>query len=210
MSIATARRVVALPATASQPLFLSALKATLVLPTVMFDFAMISSAGSRYLSLHSDLTHLCPVFALFHSNCLAFRALVRGCASPYAAHPMGRSGLGDIVLIRATLVRAIFLSIAFFGTLPPTRGLAEDGSRLPTKANEELPRQLLSLLLQRNMPKRSPILIRIFKEELSSKSGSRTPPAVSSCSGSIRSAAGRAISARRSTRVTVRHPRASI
>jgi murein L,D-transpeptidase YafK len=78
---------------------------------------------------------------------------------------MGRSGLGDIVLIRATLVRTIFLSIAFFGTLPPTRGLAEDGSRLPTKANEELPRQLLSLLLQRNMPKRSPILIRIFKEE---------------------------------------------
>jgi murein L,D-transpeptidase YafK len=73
--------------------------------------------------------------------------------------------LGDIVLIRATLVRAIFLSIAFFGTLPPSRGLAEDGSQLPTKANEELPRQLLSLLLQRNMPKRSPILIRIFKEE---------------------------------------------
>ena len=78
---------------------------------------------------------------------------------------MGCSGLGDIVLIRATLVRAIFLSIAFFGTLPPSRGLAEDGSQLPTKANEELPRQLLSLLLQRNMPKRSPILIRIFKEE---------------------------------------------
>ena len=78
---------------------------------------------------------------------------------------MGRSGLGDIVLIRATLVRAIFLSIAFFGTLPPSRGLAEDGSQLPTKANEELPRQVLSLLLQRNMPKRSPILIRIFKEE---------------------------------------------
>jgi murein L,D-transpeptidase YafK len=80
-------------------------------------------------------------------------------------HTPGSFGVGDIVLIRATLVRTIFLSIAFFGTLPPTRGLAEDGSRLPTKANEELPRQLLSLLLQRNMPKRSPILIRIFKEE---------------------------------------------
>jgi murein L,D-transpeptidase YafK len=79
--------------------------------------------------------------------------------------PHGSFGVGDIVLIRATLVRTIFLSIAFFGTLPPSRGLAEDGSQLPTKANEELPRQLLSLLLQRNMPKRSPILIRVFKEE---------------------------------------------
>ena len=68
-------------------------------------------------------------------------------------------------MIRATLVRAIFLSIAFFGILTPYRGLAEDGIQLPTKANKELPPQLLSLLLQRNMPKRSPILIRIFKEE---------------------------------------------
>jgi hypothetical protein len=43
--------------------------------------------------------------------------------------------LGDIVLIRATLVRAIFFSIAFFGILAPYRGLAEDGNQLPTKAN---------------------------------------------------------------------------
>ena len=68
-------------------------------------------------------------------------------------------------MIRATLVRAIFFSIAFFSILAPYRGLAEDGNQLPTKANKELPPQLLSLLLQRNMPKRSPILIRIFKEE---------------------------------------------
>jgi murein L,D-transpeptidase YafK len=38
-------------------------------------------------------------------------------------------------------------------------------SQLSSKANKELPPQLLSLLLQRNMPKGSPILIRIFKEE---------------------------------------------
>lgn len=39
IAIATARRVVVLPAAASQPLSLSALKATLVLRTVTFDFA---------------------------------------------------------------------------------------------------------------------------------------------------------------------------
>ena len=114
------------------------------------------------------------------------------------------------VLIRATLVRAIFLSIAFFGTLAPYRGLAEDGNQLPTKANKELPPQLLSLLLQRNMPKRSPILIRIFKEESELEVWKQDPPAVSNCSRSIRSAAGPAISAQRSLKATVRHPRASI
>ena len=46
-----------------------------------------------------------------------------------------------------------------------TRGFAEDSSPLSSKANKELPPQLLSLLLQRNMPERSPILVRIFKEE---------------------------------------------
>jgi murein L,D-transpeptidase YafK len=71
--------------------------------------------------------------------------------------------LGDIALIRVALLRAIFLLIAF--SLAPYRGLAEDGSQLSSKANKELPPQLLSLLLQRNMPKGSPILIRIFKEE---------------------------------------------
>jgi murein L,D-transpeptidase YafK len=71
--------------------------------------------------------------------------------------------VGDIALIRAALVRAIFLSIAV--SLAPFQGLAEDGNQSSSKANKELPPQLLSLLLQRNMPKRSPILIRIFKEE---------------------------------------------
>ena len=75
------------------------------------------------------------------------------------------SSWGIIVLIRATLVRAIFLSIAFFGISAPYRGLAEDGNQLPTKVNKELAPQLLSMLLQRNMPKRSPILIPIFKEK---------------------------------------------
>ena len=36
---------------------------------------------------------------------------------------------------------------------------------MPAKATKELPPELLSLLRQKNMPKHSPILVRIFKEE---------------------------------------------
>ena len=68
-------------------------------------------------------------------------------------------------MIRATPVRAILLSIAFFGTLAPYRGFAEDGNQLPTQATKELSPRLLLLLQQKNMPKLSPILVRIFKEE---------------------------------------------
>ena len=72
---------------------------------------------------------------------------------------------GCLVLSCAALVRVILLSAAFLGTLAPYRGFAEDGNQLPTKATKELPPQLLSLLPQRSMPKRSPILVRIFKEK---------------------------------------------
>ena len=72
---------------------------------------------------------------------------------------------GGIALIRATLVRALLLSAAFFGSLAPVRCLGEDGYQLSTKATKELSPQLLSLLQQKNMPKHSPILVRIFKEE---------------------------------------------
>src|SRR5262249_30698234 len=52
-------------------------------------------------------------------------------------------------------------------------GLAEDSNHLPPKATKELPPkatkelppELLSLLRQKKMPKHSPILMRIFKEE---------------------------------------------
>jgi hypothetical protein len=49
------------------------------------------------------------------------------------------------------------------GILAPYRGLAEDGNQSPAKAT--LPPRVLSLLEQKKMPKRSPVLIRIFKEE---------------------------------------------
>jgi murein L,D-transpeptidase YafK len=66
-------------------------------------------------------------------------------------------------LIRAALVRTLVLSAAFAGTLMSVRCLADN--QLPAKATKELSPQLLSLLQQKNMPKHSRILVRIFKEE---------------------------------------------
>ena len=66
-------------------------------------------------------------------------------------------------MIRAALVRALVLSAAFAGTLMSVRCLADN--QLPAKATKELSPQLLSLLQQKNMPKHSRILVRIFKEE---------------------------------------------
>jgi murein L,D-transpeptidase YafK len=83
------------------------------------------------------------------------------------AHPQAfgalMSGWGQI--FNAALVRAICLSVSLLGILAPYRGLAEDSNQLPAKATKELPAPVLSLLEQRKMPKRSPILVRIFKEE---------------------------------------------
>ena len=68
-------------------------------------------------------------------------------------------------MIRVTLVRALVLSAAFAGSLTPVRCLGENAYRLPAQAAKELSPELLSLLQQKNMPKHSPILVRIFKEE---------------------------------------------
>ena len=57
------------------------------------------------------------------------------------------------------------LSAAFAGALTPERCLGEDANQLPEKATEELPPELLSLLHQKKMPKNSPIILRVFKEE---------------------------------------------
>jgi murein L,D-transpeptidase YafK len=80
-------------------------------------------------------------------------------------------------LIRATLVRALVLSAAAFA-LTPLRCLGEDQSaakplpasqlqakELPAKATKEVSRELLALFQQKKMPKYSPILVRVFKEE---------------------------------------------
>ena len=70
-----------------------------------------------------------------------------------------------IALICATLVRALVLSAAFAGALTPVRCLGEDGNQSPEKATKELSPELLSLLRQKKMPKHSPTILRVFKEE---------------------------------------------
>jgi murein L,D-transpeptidase YafK len=68
-------------------------------------------------------------------------------------------------MIRATVLRALVLTAALAAALTPATCLGENSNRLPTKATKELPPELLSLLRQKKMPKHSPILVRLFKEE---------------------------------------------
>ena len=75
-------------------------------------------------------------------------------------------------MIRATVLRALVLAAAFAAGLTPVTCLGENSNRLPTKATKlpakatkNLPPELLSLLQQKKMPKHSPILVRVFKEE---------------------------------------------
>ena len=68
-------------------------------------------------------------------------------------------------MIRATVVRALVLTAAFAAAVTPVTCLGGDSSQLPARATKELPPALLSLLRQKKMPKHSPIVLRIFKEE---------------------------------------------
>ena len=68
-------------------------------------------------------------------------------------------------MIRATVLRALVLAAAFAAGLTPVTCLGESSNPLPAKATKELPRELLSLLRQKKMPKYSPIVVRVFKEE---------------------------------------------
>jgi murein L,D-transpeptidase YafK len=72
-------------------------------------------------------------------------------------------------MIRATVLRALVLIAAFAAGLTPVTCLGEtpgeNSNRLPAKATKELPPELLALLRQKNMPKYSPIILRVFKEE---------------------------------------------
>ena len=77
-------------------------------------------------------------------------------------------------MIRATVVRALVMTAAFAAALTPVTSLGESSNQLPppratkelpARATKELPPALLSLLRQKKMPKHSPILVRIFKEE---------------------------------------------
>ena len=86
-------------------------------------------------------------------------------------------------MIRATVLRALVLTAALAAALTPVTCFGEASNRLPAKATKELspakatqelvpakatkelPPELLSLLRQKKMPKHSPILVRLFKEE---------------------------------------------
>jgi murein L,D-transpeptidase YafK len=68
-------------------------------------------------------------------------------------------------LIRASLVRALMATAVLAGALALAGCYGEDSYQLPTRAMKELSPQMLALLEQKAMPKDSPILVRIFKEE---------------------------------------------
>jgi len=70
-----------------------------------------------------------------------------------------------IALTRATLFRAFVLSAALIGALTPMQCFGEEANQPPEKATRELSPELLSLLRQKRMPKHSPIILRVFKEE---------------------------------------------
>src|SRR6202161_326272 len=80
--------------------------------------------------------------------------------------------LGNFVLIRACVVRAlsgvrslrVLLTSAALA-LALAGGYGEDGYQLPTRAMKELSPEMMTLLAQKNMPKDSQILVRVFKEE---------------------------------------------
>jgi murein L,D-transpeptidase YafK len=74
--------------------------------------------------------------------------------------------LGSFDLIRASLVRALLAPAALAAALALAGCYTEDGSyQIPSRAMKELSPEMISLLQQKNMPKDSPILVRLFKEE---------------------------------------------
>ncbi len=72
---------------------------------------------------------------------------------------------GVSILIRARPVRAMMALAVLAGTLALAGCFGADGYQMPTQAMKELSPQMLALLKKKNMPKDSPILVRIFKEE---------------------------------------------
>jgi murein L,D-transpeptidase YafK len=74
-------------------------------------------------------------------------------------------------MIRATVASALVLTTAFAAALTPVQCQTAAPATptatppLPAKATKELPRDLLALINKKKMPKFSPVLMRIFKEE---------------------------------------------
>ncbi len=79
-------------------------------------------------------------------------------------HQSGSIALIRARSVRARLCRAVLASAVLAGSLV-LAGCNTDIYQLPTRAMKELSPEMLALLGQKGMPKESPILVRIFKEE---------------------------------------------
>jgi murein L,D-transpeptidase YafK len=81
-------------------------------------------------------------------------------------HPSGSIALNRAPVVRAPRFRRALITLAVLaGALALGGCFGEDGYDLPTRAMKELSPQMLALLQTKNMPKDSPILVRLFKEE---------------------------------------------
>jgi murein L,D-transpeptidase YafK len=110
----------------------------------------------------------------------------------------------------ATVVRTLVLAAAFVAALTPITCLGEVSNELPTKATKEVPSELLSLFRQKKMPKYSPILVRIFKEEAELEVWKQDTTGHFQILKTFRSVGGRAILGRSCMRATDRLQRGSI
>ena len=68
-------------------------------------------------------------------------------------------------MICASLVRALVASAVLAGALALAGCNTDDVYQLPSRAMKELSPEMLAMLGQKQMPKDTPILVRIFKEE---------------------------------------------
>ena len=80
-------------------------------------------------------------------------------------HPSGSVDLNRATPVRARIVRALMASAVLAAALTLAGCFGEEGYDIPGRAMKELSPQMLATLQQKNMPKDSPLLIRIFKEE---------------------------------------------
>ena len=80
-------------------------------------------------------------------------------------HQSGSIELIRASLVRAQLCRALLASAVLAGSLALAGCNTDDVYQLPTRAMKELSPEMVALLEKKSMPKESPILVRIFKEE---------------------------------------------
>jgi murein L,D-transpeptidase YafK len=81
-------------------------------------------------------------------------------------HPSGSIALNRARVVRASRFRRVLMTLAVLASAVALGGcFGEEGYDLPTRAMKELSPQMLAQLQAKNMPKDSPILVRLFKEE---------------------------------------------